>query len=153
MIEPLLEFLRTVECYNARRNSDVKKAFEINVFLMLYPDSMEKFHNMQAIEQEKKAFSNLIASKAKLYVDLKPLNEEVKEVVVDSRKGNKKQEEKVKDIIIVDTREFSCTTPVYLHEAGYWIYPMQLVVGDYILSNEICVERKSVVTGDLVSSF
>lgn len=30
---------------------------------------------------------------------------------------------------------------------------MQLTVGDYILSDEICIERKSVLTGDLFESF
>lgn len=30
---------------------------------------------------------------------------------------------------------------------------MQLTVGDYVLSDEICVERKSVSTGDLMESF
>jgi len=30
---------------------------------------------------------------------------------------------------------------------------MVLTVGDYILSDEICIERKSVATGDLFSSF
>ena len=30
---------------------------------------------------------------------------------------------------------------------------MTLTVGDYILSDQICVERKSVITGDLWESF
>ena len=30
--------------------------------------------------------------------------------------------------------------------------PIQLTVGDYVLSDKICVERKSLVTGDLFSS-
>lgn len=30
---------------------------------------------------------------------------------------------------------------------------MQLNIGDYILSDDICVEKKSVVTGDLFESF
>jgi DNA excision repair protein ERCC-4 len=58
-----------------------------------------------------------------------------------------------KSIIAVDTREFSCTTPIHLYEKGFWIIPMQLTVGDYILSDEICVERKAVATGDLFESF
>jgi ERCC4-type nuclease len=58
-----------------------------------------------------------------------------------------------RDILIVDTREFSCTTPIFLHEKGFWLVPMVITVGDYILSDQICVERKSVATGDLFSSF
>ena len=30
---------------------------------------------------------------------------------------------------------------------------MQLTVGDYVLSDQICIERKSVGTGDLLESF
>jgi DNA excision repair protein ERCC-4 len=44
-------------------------------------------------------------------------------------------------------------TPVYLHEKGFWMIPMVLTVGDYVLSDDICIERKSVLTGDLFESF
>ena len=58
-----------------------------------------------------------------------------------------------RDILVVDTREFSCTTPIFLHEKGFWIVPMVLTVGDYVLSDQICVERKAVNTKDLFESF
>jgi DNA excision repair protein ERCC-4 len=58
-----------------------------------------------------------------------------------------------KNIIAVDSREFSSTTPIHLYEKGFWIIPMMLTVGDYILSDEICIERKCVSTGDLFESF
>ena len=58
-----------------------------------------------------------------------------------------------KEIIVVDCREFSCPTPIYLYEHGFWIVPLTLHVGDYVLSDEICVERKSANTGDLYESF
>ena len=58
-----------------------------------------------------------------------------------------------RDIIAVDTREFSCTTPIHLNDKGFWIVPMVLTVGDYVLSDQICIERKSVSTGDLFESF
>ena len=63
------------------------------------------------------------------------------------------REKSTRDIIAVDSREFSSMTPVYLYEEGFWIIPMQLTVGDYILSDEIAIERKSVKTGDLFESF
>lgn len=56
-------------------------------------------------------------------------------------------------MIVVDTREFSSLTPIFLAEKGFWIVPMQLTVGDYVLSDQICVERKAVYTGDLFQSF
>ena len=62
-------------------------------------------------------------------------------------------EREYKDIIVVDTREFSSTTPIYLADKNFWIVPMVLTVGDYILTDKICVERKSAATGDLIESF
>eukprot|EP01138_Halocafeteria_seosinensis_P013563 gb/GECG01013852.1/.p1 GENE.gb/GECG01013852.1/~~gb/GECG01013852.1/.p1 ORF type:complete len:907 (+),score=108.72 gb/GECG01013852.1/:1-2721(+) len=46
--------------------------------------------------------------------------------------------------ILVDMREFRSKLPSLLHQAGLEILPITLEVGDYILSPEICVERKSV---------
>ncbi len=60
--------------------------------------------------------------------------------------------ERQKHIIAVDSREFSCLTPLCLREKGFWVVPIQLSIGDYVLSDEICVERKSVNTGDLFDS-
>lgn len=101
-----------------------------------------------------------------MYIELKDfkLEEEAKRLEVSdkaesSRKGGgyrnlgDHQSELERDIIAVDSREFSCTTPIYLHEKGFWLIPLVLTVGDYVLSDEICVERKSVNTGDLFESF
>ena len=44
-------------------------------------------------------------------------------------------EEEERDIIVVDTREFSSTTPIFLHEQKFWIVPLMLNVGDYILTD------------------
>ena len=57
-----------------------------------------------------------------------------------------------KHVIVVDTREFSSPTPITLHEAGFILIPMTLQVGDYVLTDEICIERKCVSTGDLWTS-
>ena len=53
--------------------------------------------------------------------------------------------------IIVDMREFSSNSPGVLHAHGFEIVPCTLEVGDYILSPEICVERKAIP--DLIQSF
>jgi len=51
----------------------------------------------------------------------------------------------------VDQREFRSTLPNLLHAANLKIIPATLVVGDYILTPTMCVERKSIP--DLISSF
>ena len=55
------------------------------------------------------------------------------------------------DQVIVDMREFRSSLPSLLHASGLLVLPVTLTVGDYILTPDICVERKSIP--DLVSSF
>ena len=85
--------------------------------------------------------------------------------MLDAKQGNQETEldikalvqtkvaQSEKHIIAVDSREFSSHTPICLYEAGFWVIPMQLTVGDYILSDQVCIEKKSVSTGDLFESF
>ncbi len=60
--------------------------------------------------------------------------------------------EKEGGIIAVDIREFSAPLPIYLHYRGMKIVAMTLTVGDYVLTDDICVERKCVSTLDLHQS-
>lgn len=52
--------------------------------------------------------------------------------------------------VVVDVREFRSALPSLLHGNSMVIVPCQLTVGDYILTPDICVERKSV--RDLITS-
>lgn len=52
--------------------------------------------------------------------------------------------------VIVDMREFRSELPSLIHKRGIDIEPITLEVGDYIITPEICVERKSV--SDLIGS-
>jgi len=53
--------------------------------------------------------------------------------------------------ILVDMREFRAKLPSSLNRNNFEIIPMTLTIGDYILTPDICVERKSVP--DLFQSF
>lgn len=55
-------------------------------------------------------------------------------------------------VVVVDAREINAgnALPMMLHLDGYTIYVRQLAVGDYVLSPEVCIERKS--PSDLVQS-
>ncbi|KAI2658529.1 DNA repair endonuclease XPF [Labeo rohita] len=68
----------------------------------------------------------------------------------DTRKAGGREEVKEPQRIIVDMREFRSELPSLLHQRGLDIDPVTLEVGDYILTSEICVERKSV--SDLIGS-
>jgi len=63
-----------------------------------------------------------------------------------------RQDPKFKNVkVIVDIREFRSQLPMLLHTRGIQIIPETIIVGDYILSPDICVERKGL--SDLFSSF
>lgn len=52
--------------------------------------------------------------------------------------------------VVVDVREFRSALPSLLHGRSMVVVPCQLTVGDYVLTPDICVERKSI--RDLISS-
>jgi DNA excision repair protein ERCC-4 len=53
--------------------------------------------------------------------------------------------------VVVDVREFRSSLPSLLHGRNIVVVPCMLTVGDYIVTPEICIERKSV--RDLIGSF
>jgi DNA excision repair protein ERCC-4 len=56
----------------------------------------------------------------------------------------------VKPRVVVDTREFRSSLPSLVNARGMDIIPCMLTVGDYVISPNICVERKSI--SDLIGS-
>lgn len=52
--------------------------------------------------------------------------------------------------VVVDLRDFRSSLPSLLHARSMVVVPCMLTVGDYVLSPDICIERKSV--SDLISS-
>ena len=74
-------------------------------------------------------------------------SDQMMEVSKGSRKGGAINRH-VAARVIVDMRAFRSELPSLLHKRGIDIDPVTLEVGDYILTDEICVERKSI--SDLV---
>ena len=66
------------------------------------------------------------------------------------RGGGGQEKSSLSPRVIVDMREFRSELPSLLHKRGMDIEPVTLEVGDYILTPEICVERKSI--SDLIGS-
>lgn len=52
--------------------------------------------------------------------------------------------------VIVDMREFRSQLPCLLFRKGFDVLPVTILVGDYILTPDVCVERKSI--SDLIGS-
>ncbi|OXB82698.1 UNVERIFIED_CONTAM: hypothetical protein H355_000396 [Colinus virginianus] len=71
-------------------------------------------------------------------------------VSVDTRKAGGQAQTAAQQTIIVDMREFRSELPSLIHRRGIDIEPVTLEVGDYILTPDICVERKSI--SDLIGS-
>ncbi|GFE55531.1 DNA repair protein [Babesia ovis] len=52
--------------------------------------------------------------------------------------------------VLVDMREFNSKLPFHLYYNGLRLVPIQLEIGDYLITRDICIERKSL--GDLIGS-
>ena len=74
---------------------------------------------------------------------------------IDTRTGKGKNEGNNKGTmrrdVAVDVRAFRSALPSVLHRGGMRIAPVTLTVGDYVLSDAHCIERKSI--SDLFGSF
>lgn len=127
--------MRAVEVYNAEEQLTGRDR-AIDVMVLRYEDSSELYQNMCTIQQEKLGFVDLIDWKPKLVIDIPEARKDpLLPAQALQNELQKELELSKRDILIVDTREFSCTTPIFLHEKGFWLVPMVITVGDYILSD------------------
>lgn len=110
--------------------------------------------------KEKKAFENLIASKEHMVISLPDHPADVVQeaqagalaISMDTRTVQRGSSSRGKRAVVVDVRDFRCTLPSALYVSGrFSVVPRTLYVGDYVLSPEICVERKGIA--DLFQSF
>ncbi|XP_047464164.1 DNA repair endonuclease XPF [Mugil cephalus] len=151
-----LSFVRQLEIYKANRPGKA-----LRVYFLIYGGSTEEQKYLTGLSKEKKAFEHLIREKATMVIpeeregredtnldlarNLEPAN-----ATTNSRKAGGQDQPKEPSRVIVDMREFRSELPSLLHRRGLDIEPVTLEVGDYILTPETCVERKSV--SDLIGS-
>lgn len=160
LYEPDLAFIRRVEIYRATYDGILPK-----VFFMYYGESVEEQSHLTAIKREKDAFTKLIKENANLahhyetaedLFHFKNLAErKIKLARLNKRNtrnagGQKGFQTYTQDIVIVDTREFNASLPGLLFRYGIRVVPCMLSVGDYVITPDICIERKSV--SDLIGS-
>lgn len=155
MYEPNVAFFRRLEVLRASNRQR-----SIKVFLLFYGSSLEEQKFLGELGQEKDAFTRLIRERAQMPVYLDTEDDSRKErnsilKAVSSRiAGGGLRASSGLDTdpqVIVDTRELRSSLPFLLYRGGMKVVPVQLTVGDYIVTPDICVERKSI--SDLVSSF
>ncbi|XP_048408057.2 DNA repair endonuclease XPF isoform X2 [Stegostoma tigrinum] len=151
-----LSFVRQLEIYRAS-----KPGKPLRVYFLIYGGSTEEQRYLTKLRKEKTAFELLIREKAIMVIpeeregrdDLNPdLTRSVAPAtaIADTRKAGGQTQKHEQQRIIVDMREFRSELPSLIHRRGIDIEPVTLEVGDYILTPDICVERKSV--SDLIGS-
>ncbi|XP_017772571.1 PREDICTED: DNA repair endonuclease XPF isoform X1 [Nicrophorus vespilloides] len=147
--------IRQIELYEARR----QKKSSLKVYFLIHGETVEEQSYLTSLRREKKAFEYLIETKSTMVVpedqdgktdQCLALQRDVKEAEVNTRKGGATETPEVKKVVIVDMREFRSELPALIHKRGMEIEPLTITVGDYILTKDICVERKSL--SDLVGS-
>ena len=153
--------IRQIEIFEARLQRNVKR--RLKVFVLMHNKTVEEQSFLTNLRREKKAFELLIETKRTMVV---PEYQDGKSEVPGSLNINDQEEEEVStrqaggqvDVvkkkepprIIVDSREFRSELPCLIHRRGIEVVPLMITIGDYILSPDICVERKSI--SDLIGS-
>ena len=131
LLVPSLEIIRRIE------SSQVESLK--SVYFVIYKNSIEEQRFLSHIRSEKIAFERLIQENSLL-------PQRFHQAAVEGEDELNEYKPKV----IVDMRDFRSSLPFALYKLGFAIYPVTLEVGDYVLTKNICVERKSIT--DLVSS-
>ncbi|UYV73760.1 ERCC4 [Cordylochernes scorpioides] len=148
LYDPNLELVRRIEVHQAKHPE-----VQLQVYFLCYTDSVEEQHYLASIRRSGRP-SNISSRRRRdgrldihpdLSVNLTPANE-----TVNPRKAGLQSAPPVEQRVIVDTREFRSQLPSLIHRRGIAIEPVTLEVGDYVLSPDSCVERKSVP--DLIGS-
>ncbi|XXH05882.1 hypothetical protein Hte_012323 [Hypoxylon texense] len=154
MYEPDASFIRRIEVYRSSHNDR-----NVRVYFMFYGGSVEEQRYLATVRREKDSFTKLIKERASMSIVMTTDSHGVEDPqeaflrTVNTRiaGGGRLAATAQPPRVVVDVREFRSSLPSLLHGRNMIIVPCMLTVGDYILSPNICVERKSI--SDLISSF
>lgn len=147
LYDPDVTFIRELEVFQATQTASLE------IYFMLYEESAEQQTYLSEIQKEKRAFDTLIHQKAHLMMPanvydlpfhMKMQQNQQLEYSMDTRTGGRAKTQKAGVKVVVDVREFRSALPSMLHKEGLMVLPITLEIGDYILSPQICVERKSI---------
>jgi DNA excision repair protein ERCC-4 len=154
MYSPSTDFIRRVEVYKCSHSSRMS----LRTYFFYYAGSAEESIYLSRVRREKDAFTKLIHERANLALTINDAPNSASDGenflrTINTRiaGGGKLAATAQPPTIVVDVREFRSALPSLLHGRSNIVLPCQLTVGDYVLSPQICVERKSV--RDLIASF
>uniref|UniRef100_A0AAG5CVB2 DNA repair endonuclease XPF n=1 Tax=Anopheles atroparvus TaxID=41427 RepID=A0AAG5CVB2_ANOAO len=151
--------IRQIEVYEARQQR--KEMARVRVYAIIHSKTVEEQAYLTSLRREKQAFELLIETKRTMvvpeYQDGKSedtiLMLQKKQELSSRQAGGQEAKdagESVTPRVIVDMREFRSDLPCLIHRRGIDVVPLTITIGDYILTPEICVERKSI--SDLIGS-
>ncbi|KIM83728.1 hypothetical protein PILCRDRAFT_97161 [Piloderma croceum F 1598] len=153
MFEPNQDFVRRIEVH---RSSN--PGLSVRVYFMVYQMSCEEHKYLAGIRREKESFERLIKERGSMLLpvmDERTAGASVGDAIIKTISsriaGGRKELNKEPSRVIVDMREFWSTLPSLLHASRLLVIPATLTVGDYIITSDICIERKSIP--DLIQSF
>ncbi|BGO95154.1 hypothetical protein NBRC10512_001881 [Rhodotorula toruloides] len=150
MFDPNPSFVRRIEAYRAAH-----QGLAIRVYFLVYKDSVEEQKYLSEIRREKDAFVRLIEEKGSMAIpheaEYRPGEDEAELMRTVNTRAGGRQVVTTPPKVIVDMREFRSSLPGLLHAGKFEVIPVTLSIGDYIITPEMAVERKSIP--DLIQSF
>ncbi|CAK3981501.1 DNA repair [Lecanosticta acicola] len=153
MYEPDAAFIRRIEVYRSSHGNR-----QVRVYFMYYGGSVEEQRYLSAVRREKDAFTKLIRERGNMALtfthdtdNMDPQESFLRTVNTRIAGGGRLAATAEPPRVVVDVREFRSSLPSLLHGRSMVVVPCMLTVGDYVLTPDICIERKSV--RDLISSF
>ncbi|GJQ13148.1 hypothetical protein GpartN1_g4939.t1 [Galdieria partita] len=152
MYEPQNSLIRQLEVYQNEMNE-----LPLEVFCLVYENSVEKDKFEKALQYEAHSFERLIREKENMvvyveeeYSNTEKIEEDTTRFGIIEEGTSNRTSRKIRGRIYVDMREFRSKLPQLLYDNGVELIPVTLSIGDYVLSKSIFVERKSL--SDLTSS-
>lgn len=154
MFDPDMESIRRLELYQGRKCSPQK----CQIYFFLFEGSAEEQRYLTTLRKEKDAFETLLKEQESLVIPAErdgktgqhpDLERSYDLKLANSRKAVSRRNV-IQQKIIVDMREFRSELPSLIHKRGIDIEPVTIEIGDYVLTPDTCVERKSI--SDLIGS-
>uniref|UniRef100_A0A1I8BV14 ERCC4 domain-containing protein n=1 Tax=Meloidogyne hapla TaxID=6305 RepID=A0A1I8BV14_MELHA len=140
---------------------------QLELYVLMYEDSYEEERYLSSIQRENEAIEMLIKEQSLLLAPRefdvsRDSTSQLRRLTTPQRRDTRNQkagsskagqmffceeeeegEEENRQKVIVDLREFNSELPTVLYRRGLDLMAAMLEVGDYILSPDICCERKS----------
>ena len=157
LMEPSLSAIRCVEVY---RFSLFPSCPDLAVHVLSSDQSVVEPSIPTLVDRENQSFDALIRGKNQSSFHSKDeLFQATKQMSSDSTSGSSRQggsrrtvAQLLKQTVLVDTRELRSALPFMLYKKSLDVVPTTLGIGDYIISRDIAIERKSVTGSDLQQS-